>query len=132
MEQLISVKPEYASLEKIEAFIKKETSFKTKQEYDSWEVRTDSNVQVEKCVFIKKSNMHGVRIHFTKDDTIQVSYIIPNKIMDAYFGKSQKIHKNIIEIVMGTIRQALLSGSQKKAFNEMTLVLSKMSATRDE
>lgn len=126
MEQLISVKPEYASLEKIEAFIKKETSFEAKQEYDGWEMRTDANGQMEKCVVIKKSNMHGAKIHFTKDNTMQVSYIIPNKIMNAYFGKSQEKYQNIIEIITGKIKDLVLSGSQKTAFEEITKPFSKI------
>ncbi|WP_203257598.1 hypothetical protein [Hyunsoonleella ulvae] len=127
MEQLISVKPEYASLEKIEEFIKKETSFEAKKEYDSWEVRTDANGQMEKCVIVKKSNMHGAKIHFTKDNKMKVSYIIPNKIMNTYFGKSQKKYQNIIEVITGKIKDLILAGSQKTAFEEMTQSFSKIS-----
>lgn len=127
MEQLISVKPEYASLEKIEEYIKKETSFEAKKEYDSWEVRTDANGQMEKCVIVKKSNMHGAKIHFTKDNKMKVSYIIPNKIMNTYFGKSQKKYQNIIEVITGKIKDLILAGSQKTAFEEMTKSFSKIS-----
>lgn len=128
MEQIISVKSEYASLEKIEAFLKKETSFEVKQEYDSWEMRTDSNGQMEKCVVIKKGSMHGAKIHFTKDNAMKVSYIIPNKIMNAYFGKSQQKYQSVIQIIAGKIKDVLLSGSQKTAFEEITQPFSKISA----
>lgn len=127
MEQLISVKSEYASLEKIEAFIKKETSFDAQQEYDSWEMRTDANEQMEKCVVIKKSNMHGAKVYFTKDNMLKVSYIIPNKMMNAYFGKSQKKYQNIVQIITGKIKDLVLSGSQKTAFEEITKPFSKIS-----
>ena len=127
MEKLISVKKEYASLEKIEAFMKKETSFNIKQSYDSWEVHSDENGQLIKCVVIKKSNMHGVKIYFTKENTIKISHIIPNKLMHAYFGKSVKARQDIIEIVTGKIKEVLLAGSQKKAFEEIAQHFNKIS-----
>lgn len=126
MEQLISVKNEYASLDKIEAFIKKETSFEVKQDYDRWEVRTDENGQMEKCLIIKKSNMHGVKLYFTEENTLKINYIIPNKLMNAYFGKSPKKYQNIIEIITGKIKEMLLASSQKKAFEEIVQPFNKI------
>ena len=127
MEKLISVKKEYASLEKIEAFMKKETSFKIKQSYDSWEVHSDENGQPIKCVVVKKSNMHGVKIYFTKENTMKINHIIPNKLMYAYFGKSVKARQDIIEIVTGKIKEVILAGSQKKAFEEIAQHFNKIS-----
>ena len=43
--------------------------------------------------------------------------------MNAYFGKSVKARKSILEVVGGIIKNAFLSGSQKKAFGEMEQVL---------
>lgn len=119
MERLISVKPEYASLDKIEAFINKESSFEATQEYDNWEMRTDANGQMAKCVVIKKSNMHGAKLHFTEQNMLKISYIIPNKMMNAYFGKSQEKYRSVLQIVTGKIKDAILSSSQKKAFEEL-------------
>ena len=128
MEKIITVKSDYNSLEKFEDFMKKESSYDCSIDYDSWDVRTDANGQMEKCVLIKKSGMHGMKVHFSKENEVMMSYLIPNKMMNAYFGKSQKAHKNVLEIVTGMIKNTLLSGSQKKAFEEMELVVNKIGA----
>lgn len=120
MEQIIKIKSEYNSLDKLQNYIKKESSFETSQDYDSWEHRTDANGQMEKCIVIKKSSMNGVKVFFSKEDTIKVNHIVPSKTMNAYFGKSQKARRNIIEIISGKITQTLLSGGQKKAFEELS------------
>ncbi len=122
MEKLISVKHEYASLDKVEAFLKKESSFTVSQEYDHWEVRTDANGQMEKCLVVKKSSMHGIKTYFTQENMLKVDYIVPNKIMNAYFGKSQEKYRSILQIITGKIKDAVLSGSQKKAFDEIVQV----------
>ena len=121
MENRINVKSEYNSLAKLTDYLKKETSFEASIDYDSWDIRTDANGQMEKCVLLKKSSMHGLKMYFNKSNELVISYIIPNKIMNAYFGKSVKARKNILEIVTGIIKSALLSGSQKKAYEEMEL-----------
>ncbi len=126
MEKLIKVNQDYASLEKIEAFLKEETNFGVSQEYDSWEVRTDEKGQMKKCVVLKKSNMHGMRMYFTEDNTLKINYLIPNKLMNAYFGKSQEKYKNILEIITGKIKDVFLASSQNKAFKEMLEVFSKI------
>ena len=38
--------------------------------------------------------------------------------MNAYFGKSVRARKDIIQIVTGIIKQAVLAPGQKKAFEE--------------
>ncbi len=119
MEKLVSVKQEYASLDKIEAFVKQESSFEVKQQYDHWEMRTDVNGQMEKCLVVKKSNMHGVKLYFTKENMLKINYVIPNKVMNSFFGSNQQKYKSIKDIVAGKIKDAVLSGSQKKAFEEL-------------
>ena len=89
-------------------------------------MRTDANGQMEKCVLIKKSGMHALKVHFTKENEIMMSHLIPSKVMNAYFGRSQKARRNILEIIAGVIKNALLIGSQKKAFKEMEAVLLKL------
>lgn len=126
MESTIKVQQDYNTLEKIENFVKKESSYNCSIEYDSWDVRTDANGQMEKCVLIKKSGMHGMKIHFTRENEIMMVHLIPGKVMNAYFGRSQKARRNILEIVAGGIKNALLSGGQKKAFKEMEAVLLKI------
>ncbi len=126
MEEIIKIKSEYKSLEEINNFLKKETSYETSVDYDVWDVRTDANGQMEKCVVIKKSSMHGMKGYFSKENELIMTYIIPNKLMNAYFGKSQKKYKNILEIIAGAIKNALLSGSQKKAFEEMLQAFNKI------
>ena len=53
--------------------------------------------------------------------------IIPNKIMQAYFGKSQKRYQNILEVITGKIKDIALSGSQQKAFEELEKEIKKAS-----
>jgi hypothetical protein len=128
MEKQTTIKSEYNSLEKILEFVKKESPYKCSEVYDSWDVRTDSNGQMEKCVLLKKSSMHGMKMYFAKDNVLEMTYIIPNKMMNAYFGKSVKARKSILEVIGGGIKNVLLIGSQKKAFKEMSEVLDKVAA----
>jgi hypothetical protein len=123
MENTIKVQQEFNTLEKVEQFVKNESSYNCSIEYDSWDVRTDANGQMEKCVLIKKSKMHGMKVYFTNENEILMSYLIPGKVMNAYFGRSQKARRNILEIVAGVIKNALLSGGQKKAYKEMEEVM---------
>ncbi len=97
-------------------------------DYDIWDLRTDANGQMEKCVVIKKSNMHGAKAYITPQNELSISYIIPNKVMNAYFGKSQKARKGILDIVAGGIKNIALAGSQKKAFEEISSNLDEIKA----
>ena len=63
--------------------------------------------------------MHAIKLFFVNENTVKINYVIPNKVMHAYFGKSVKARRNIIEIITGNLKQALLSGWQEKAFNEL-------------
>ncbi len=126
MEQRIRIKNEYNSLEKIEELVKKESSFEVSQQYDSWEVRQDANGQMEKCLVIKKSNMHGVRLYFVEENVLKLNYVIPSKVMNSFFGENKERRKNILEIIGGVIRSALLASSQKKAFDEISAVFNKI------
>ena len=125
MEKLVSVKPDYASLDKLYEFLKKESSFECSQEYDIWEHRVDTNGQLSKCIIIKRSSMHAVKLYFANENTVIVSYVIPNKIMHAYFGKSVKARRNILEIIVEKIKDLLLASSQQNAFNELERVVQK-------
>ena len=126
MESTIKIQNQYNTLEKVQQFVKDESPYSSSIEYDSWDVRTDANGQMEKCALIKKSGMHGMKIHFTKENEILICHLIPSKVMNAYFGRSQKTRRNILEIIAGSIKDSLLLGSQKKAFKEMEEVLLKI------
>ena len=115
MENKITVKSEYNSLNTILDYLKKESSYDCSTEYDSWDIRTDDKGLMEKCVLIKKSSMHGMKVYFNTNNQLVMSHIIPNKLMNAYFGRSVKARKNSLEIITGIIKNALLSGSQKKS-----------------
>ncbi len=125
MEKSIKIKAKYNSLEKLNDFIKTVTDYESKIDYDNWEVRTDSNGQMEKCIVLQKSGMHAIKAFFENEDTIKLTYIIPNKMMNAYFGKNEKQYKNVLEIVTGKIKGVLLEGAQKKAFNELEEIIIK-------
>jgi len=116
MENLITINSQYNSLDRLQQFLNTTSSFQCTKEYDTWEQRTDANGQLAQCLVLKKSNMHAVKLFFLNENTVKVNHIIPNKIMQAYFGKSHKRYQNIIEIITGKIKDVALSGSQQKAF----------------
>jgi hypothetical protein len=125
MEKVIEIKNEYNSLDNLNAFLKTASDFECSKEYDSWDVRTDANGQMEQCLILKKSSMHAVKLYFTKENTLKVTHIIPSKLMNAYFGKNQKQRQSILEIVTGKIKETLLAAPQQKAFDELELVIKK-------
>ena len=126
MEKQITVKKAYNNLQALFDFAKNESSHKCSLDYDIWEMRTDANGQMEKCLVIKKSGMHAIKVFFIQENIIKINYIIPNKIMNAYFGKSEKAYRSILEIIGGGIKNALLAGSQKKAFEEIESVFERI------
>lgn len=128
MENLITVNNNFNSLDKLKEVLKKESIYECSKEYDIWEMRTDKNGQMAQCIVVKKSNMHAVKLFFVNENTVKMSYIIPNKIMQAYFGKSVKARRNIIEIIAGIIKQAVLAGPQQKAFDELERNINKIIA----
>jgi len=128
MENLITIKNEYNSLDKLYGFLKKDSNYEYSKDYDIWEHRIDANGQMEQCLVVKKSSMHAIKVFFVNENTVKINYIIPNKIMHAYFGKSVKARRNILEIITGLIKGAVLAPSQKKAFEELEQVLNKVSA----
>lgn len=119
MEDLIQIKKTYNSLDELYDVLKKESGFECSKEYDVWEHRTDSSGQMEQCIVLKKSSMHAVKLFFVNENTVKVNHIIPNKMMHAYFGKSVKAHKNILEVITGAINQAVLAKPQQQAFEEL-------------
>lgn len=128
MENLIEINDAYTSLDKLHEILKSNVNYEYAKEYDIWEHRVDANGQMEQCLVIKKSNMHAIKVFFVNTNTVKINYIIPNKIMHAYFGKSVKARRNILQILIGTIMQAVLAGPQKKAFEELEQVLKKIAA----
>lgn len=119
MEISIQLTEEFTTLDQLVNYLKTNTSFEVTKEYDHWEVRTDTNGQMEQCVLIKKSGMHGAKAYFVYKNTLKIDYLIPNKVLNAYFGYNQKAHKNILESVTERIKNVFLAGSQKKAFLEI-------------
>ena len=119
MENLITINNNYTSLDQLHNVLKENTNYTCTKEYDIWEQRVDTNGQMAQCLVVKKNNMHAVKLFFINQNTMKATHIIPNKIMQAYFGKSEKARKDIIEIVAGILKKAVLSPIQKKAFNEI-------------
>lgn len=126
MERRIKVKDEYASLDQVLSFLCENTSYEVTKEYDHWELRTDSSGQMEQCIVVKKSNMHGAKAYFENEETLKVDYIIPSKVMNAYFGKSQKARRNVLEVVTGGIKNLMLASSQEKALEEIVASFNKI------
>ena len=128
MENLIEIKSKYNTLDKLNSYLKTASTFECSKEYDIWEQRADTNGQMEQCIVVKKSGMHAVKVFFVNENTVKVNYMIPNKLMHAYFGKSVKARRNIVEIVTGIIKQAILAAPQKKAFEELEKIVKKAAA----
>tara|TARA_B110000046_G_scaffold184559_1_gene223355 strand:- start:1600 stop:1986 length:387 start_codon:yes stop_codon:yes gene_type:complete len=128
MENKITLKNEYNILDKLMDFLKGENSYESSLTYDIWGLRTDANGQMEKCVLVKKSSMHGMKVYFSQENELMMSYVIPNKVMNAYFGKSVKARKSILEVIGGGIKNVMLSGSQNKAFQGMESIFKKIAA----
>lgn len=119
MENLIRIKTPYNSLDELYDVLKKESGFECSKEYDVWEHRTDANGQMAQCIVLKKSGMHAVKLFFVNDNTVKVNHIIPNKLMHAYFGKSVKARRSILEVIAGSIKQTILAKPQQQAFAEL-------------
>jgi len=126
MENILRIKKEYNTLDKLHYFLKNESSFECSKEYDIWEMRTDVNGQMEQCVVIKKSAMHAVKLFLLNENQAKINHIIPNKMMNAYFGKSVKARRNIIQLVTGKITEAVLANPQKKAFEELEQIVKRI------
>ncbi len=119
MENLITISSQYNSLDQIHSVLKANTNYNCTKEYDIWEQRVDNNGHMAQCLVVKKNNMHAVKLFFINENTLKASHIIPNKIMQAYFGKSQKAYQNVIEIIVGKIKSAVLEPAQEKAFYDI-------------
>lgn len=125
MESLIEIINEYNSLDTLYNFLKTESTYESSKDYDIWEHRTDAKGQIAQCIVLKKNNMHAIKVFFITKNTVKVNHIIPNKMMHAYFGKSVKARRNIIEIITGKIKEILLAPAQQKAFEELESVVKK-------
>lgn len=119
MENLITINNQYNSLDQLQNILKSSTNLKCTKEYDIWEQRIDNNGNLAQCLVLKKNNMHAVKLFFINENTLKANHIIPNKIMQAYFGKSQKAYQNAIEIITNKIKAAVLEPAQEKAFYEI-------------
>lgn len=119
MENLITIKNQYHSLDELQNALKNNSNYNCTKEYDIWEQRVDINGNLAQCLVLKKSNMHAVKLFFINENTLKANHIIPNKIMQAYFGKSQKTYQNVLEIITSKIKAAVLEPAQNKAFNEI-------------
>lgn len=126
MEKTITIKNNYKSLNDLQKKLMEASSLECSKEYDVWEHRVDANGQMAECIVLRKSSMHAIKMFFVNENTIKVNHIIPNKIMNIYFGKSVKVRRNIIEVITDIIKQKLLVASQEKAFDELIKVVNKV------
>lgn len=126
MERSLKIREAFDSLDKLFEELKKTSPYDVSMEYDSWDIRIDARGEMEKCILLKKSSMHGLKMYFDDKLNLQACYVIPNKFMNAYLGKSQKKYRNILEILSSKLLSLAISGQQKKAFDEMIQTLSKV------
>ncbi|MFX0558071.1 hypothetical protein ACOCEA_14820 [Maribacter sp. CXY002] len=127
MENLIEIKSKYNTLDSLKGFLETQTEYECTIDYDIWETRTDANNQMAQCLVIKKNGMNAVKVFHVNENTLKINHIVPNKMMNAYFGKSVKTHRSILEIAADAIKQTLLKGPQQKAFEELEQLVSKAS-----
>ena len=119
MENLITINNQYGSLDQLHNVLKLSANLKCTKEYDIWEQRVDNNGNLAQCLILRKNSMHAVKLFFINENTLKANHIIPNKIMQAYFGKSQKAYQNVIEIITNKIKSAVIEPAQEKAFYEI-------------
>jgi len=125
MEKTIKIKSNYKSLNDLQKKLIQASPLKCSKEYDIWEHRVDVNGQMAECIVLRKSGMHAIKMFFVNENTLKINHIIPNKLMNVYFGKSVKVRRNIIEVVTDMIKQKLLATSQETAFAELAMVVNK-------
>ena len=126
MENLITINKQYNSLDQLHSVLKTNKNYNCTKEYDIWENRVDNNGQMAQCLVLKKNNMHAVKLFYLNENTLKLNHVIPNKVMQAYFGKSKKAYQNPIEIITGKIKAIVLEPAQKKAFNEIEAELKRV------
>lgn len=126
MYKQITIKQEYDSLDKVLKLLQKISQYESSIEYDTWDMQTDSNGQIAKCILIKKNSMHGLKLSFDNQQKLHVSYVIPSKALNAILGPNQKRYRNPLEILTSKILSLAISGQQKKAFNEMSTALNNL------
>ena len=54
MEKLIEIKKEYNTLNKLQEFLTKSSSFECYIDYDKWDFRIDNAGKMEQCAILKK------------------------------------------------------------------------------
>ncbi|MGJ8685493.1 MAG: hypothetical protein ACSHWW_12760 [Nonlabens sp.] len=123
MESIISIKKEINSLESLHTFIDKQTPYECIIDYDIWDVRSNAQNQMEKCMIIKKNSMNAVKLYFLNDNKVKLDHIIPNKMMNVYFGKRHRVRQNILEFATTKIKDSLLAAPQHKAFKEIEIIV---------
>lgn len=125
MKKIIKVKQDYSSLIDLHIFLTKASSLDCYIDYDNWDFRIDNKGKMEQCIVLKKNAMHAIKIYFTDENTVKLSHIMPNKVLNAYFGKGHRIRQNIIELISRKLKDAILSGPQQKAFEELEGIVKK-------
>ncbi len=125
MEKTFKLKPEFSTLESLLVAVKQEPNYTSSIEYDVWEMRTGDDGNMEQCVLVKKSSMHGVKAYFTQANTIKITQVIPSKTKNAMLGQN-KGRRNALELIVGSIKSALVKSSQRKAFAELKTVFDKV------
>ncbi len=128
IENLITINNKYSSLDELQIALQNSPNYSSTKEYDIWEQRLDNNGQMAQCLVLKKNNMHAVKLFFINENTLKANHIIPNKMMQAYFGKSQKAYHNVLEIITGKIKAVVLEPAQNKAFNEIEAEVIKLTS----
>lgn len=122
MEKILKLKSEFDSLEPLLVAVqKKNPSYTSVIEYDVWEMCSGTDRNIEQCVLVKKSSMHGVKAYFTAPNTIKISQVIPSKTKNALLGQ-RKGRRNALELIVGTIKSSIVKSAQRKAFQELQTV----------
>ena len=122
----ITLKQEYQSLDQILKLIQNSSPYEVSIEYDVWDMQTDASGQIAKCILVKKSSMHGLKLELDGKQQLHASYVIPNKALNAILGPNKKRYRNPLEILSSKLLSMAIAGQQKKAFTEMSTSLNNL------
>lgn len=62
MEKIISINHQYNTLETLQEFFIKSSSFVCAKEYDVWDHRVNAKGQMEQCLILKKNSLNAIKI----------------------------------------------------------------------
>lgn len=106
MKKTITTTDQNNTLEKLANIIKQKTDFTTDIVYNIWDVQTGSTMR--KCVLVKKNAVHGVKLDFISENTLNIEGIVPSNFFRS-FTIGRGISKPIIRGILAKGQNGLVN-----------------------